>query len=324
MAASFDGRPRDQRLMPILFDTGDGSDGSFSSSGNVNFSAMSGVAADGIGVYVGEFTSFTLKDGHTITLDQERILLLYTGTVSLGGGTSGTVTGTGNGGQGGAQATTDQRRGFSGDGPGGGVGGYAQNDAGEQGGGGAGARNKGTDGTGTPQSGNPYGEGGDATNWFGYHLTGDTRNVICGAGGGQGGYDRNGVYTPQPAGDGGASLYIVAPSVVMQDGFAWTSNGNNGGTGGGGGDNGGGGGGAGGTIIVCARTIQIDATSGTVLSSTGGSGGSGTGGGNDGIGDKPFGGNHLFHHRMTPVFYQNMAVNVHFRPAIVILVGNFR
>ena len=43
----------------------------------------------------------------------------------------------------------------------------------------------------------------------------------------------------------------------------------------------------------------------------------------DGVWHKTFSGNHFFHHRMTPVLNQNIALGVKLRPVVVILVGNF-
>ena len=274
MAASWDGRPRLQCALPLLFDLGDGSDGAVTVAANANFSAIAGVAADANGVYTLQCTTFTINDGVTVTLDQPYCLIRATGAVTLGGGVSGAILGTGNGALGGS-GDSSARSGSSGIGPGRGNGGGLTYSPGK-GGGGAGARAAGTDG-GTP--GTTAGKGGTQTNWLTHFLTGDTLDILTGAGGGGGGGD--GAAAGSAGGKGGAGLYIVAASIRIRVGFTWTSTGAVGGgppTAHGGG----GGGGAGGPVVCAALTIQIDATTGSVLVSLGGAGGAGGGTGTAG------------------------------------------
>ncbi|MDO8503794.1 MAG: hypothetical protein Q7S60_03815 [bacterium] len=275
--ATFSGRPRSQVILPINLDGGDGSDGAFSSSASVSYSAITGVAATG-DVYIGNFTTFALNDAHTLTLDQKFHLLLATGAVTLGGGTSGTITGTGNGPLGGVNPGS-QGPSDGGSGPGGGEG-SGGNDS-NQGGGGGGGRADGTDGS---IGNSPAPLGGKQVGWLDYFLTGDLDMIGSGGGGGAGSTQIN-VAAGGNGGNAGAGLYIVSRvSITLKVGFAWTSSGANGTAATGGAGKGGGGGGGGGHCILAAPIIVIEHTSGTAITSLGGTGaaGSSTGTGGDG------------------------------------------
>ncbi len=267
MPATWTGAPAGQRLLPILLNGGDGSDGAFSSSSSPNYSGISGVSADGNAVYIGNFTTFAINDGHTVTLDNSRNLLLATGAVTLGSGSSGVIDGDDNGPTGGS-GIGSQGPSQAGHGWGRGEGGESNDSS--DGGGGGGSGVNGTDGA------NHSNSGGKEQSWLDYFVTGDT-NRIPGAGGGGAGCTQMNVNAGGMGGDAGATLVIVSEvSITVNDGFTWTSDGATGSNGTG--TSGGGGGGAGGACILCAPKITMAETTGTVIGLLGGSGGTGGGG----------------------------------------------
>lgn len=274
MTATWTGTPATQRVLPLLFPSGDGSDGAYSSSGSQSYSGVSGVAATG-DVYIGQFTTFALNDGHTLTLDQSFNILQATGAVTLGGGSSGIIDGDDNGPVGGSNPG-NQGPAPAGDGPGSGLG--AEGNDSNDGGGGGGGRADGTIGVNNPNS------NGKQIPWMDYFVTGDLDTVGAGGGGGAGATQIN-VAKGGNGGDAGGGLYVISKiSITLAAGFTFTSDAANGAAATGGAGKGGGGGGAGGALILMAPKITIAATSGTVVSATGGTGAAGSSTGTGGNG----------------------------------------
>ena len=214
------------------------------------------------------YTDFTLNSSQTLTVADNagRLCIMATGTITINGSID--AIGAGSAGGVSPSATTDGHQG---------VDGFSQ-----PGGGGGGASMLGGD------SGSAFGvrgngaSAGNGTGSQGTQLTGNLvalghpLNIFGGSGGGSGGY-ASGVETGGAGGNGGASVILCAPSVILgatstinTSGAAGANTSVNGG--------GGGGGGAGNVYIFC-RTLTDN---GTTLTMTGGAGGTGAGSAGDG------------------------------------------
>lgn len=223
------------------------------------------------------YTDFTLNVGVTMTIPagSGRLAIIASGTITI----NGTITGAGGGFI--AGATGDANAGQNG-----GIGT-------DQAGGGGGSGNAGNGGAGgavvwngfTLQSGGAGGVAGAGT--AGTQLSGSSATIgtslaLTNYGGAPGGSGSgNTVQTGGSAGRGGASIVLIAPTIVLASTATLNTTGAAGGNGAAANCGGGGGGGAG-NIYIVARSFT---DSGATFTQTGGAGGTaGAGGGNGAAG----------------------------------------